>query len=172
MTDLGGGKWTNVIVVPEAEYLRHPNPNPTRVAEREGPYRMDYTTPGFNDEGSVGDFSLQTGDLQAGGQPWGLKNFRGTLALFRGDDVLWERGSAVTTTDKAARYEHCIVENSNGTVTITRNALGRAESFTVNGAIPNGAVRVIFQDDNYDPPKRDGYNANSNTWHWDNIRIS
>jgi hypothetical protein len=37
--------------------------------------------------------------------------------------------------------------------------------------IPSGKVRVIFQDDNYDPPKRDGYDPNKLTWHWDNILI-
>ena len=48
-TELGGGKWTNVILVPAAEYTRTPNNVAKHPAE--GPYRMDYTTPGFNAPG-------------------------------------------------------------------------------------------------------------------------
>ena len=39
------------------------------------------------------------------------------------------------------------------------------------GQIPQHPVRVVFQDDNYDPPKDDDYNPNVLTWHWDNIHI-
>jgi len=47
------------------------------------------------------------------------------------------------------------------------------------GSIPNGPIRVVFEDDNYNPDKHhtnagevpenggEGY-----TWHWDNIQIS
>lgn len=172
-TDLGGGKWTNMVIIPASEYTRHPNTSPKRIQEGEGPYRLDYTTFGFNDDNAPGDFNVQASDMAAGNVVWGLKNFRGTLALFRGDNAFWEDGEAVVTTDKAARFKHCVTENANNTITITRaRPGGTTDTFTIpNQQIPNGNVRVIFQDDNYDPPKRDGYNENNNTWHWDNIEI-
>jgi hypothetical protein len=154
LTDLGGGKWTNMIVVPEAIY------------EANAP-RLDYTTPGFNVDNAPGDFNLQRFDI------WGLKVFRGTIGLFRGDDFLWQSQDVWTSgQDKATRFQHCVTENTNGTVTITQQRTTGLKTWTVQGQIPDGPVHVIFQDDNYDPPKRDGYNPNNNTWHWDNILIS
>ena len=59
-------------------------------------------------------------------------------------------------------------------VQITRARVGGGtDTYMVPGVhMPDGKVRVIFQDDNYDPPKRAGYSPANNTWHWDNIQIS
>ena len=46
-TDLGGGKWTNVIIIPASEYVLHPNLNSKPDREGEGPYRLDYTSHGY-----------------------------------------------------------------------------------------------------------------------------
>ena len=172
-TDLGGGKWTNVILVPAAEYTRHPN----KVAKHpaEGPYRMDYTTFGFNaDNGPAVTSTSRPATCSAATSRSGLKNFRETLTLFHGDHALWSNaGRLPVTADKAARFKHCMIDTPAG-VQITRDRVGGGtDTYTVPGVhMPDGDVRVIFQDDNYDPPKRDGYSPANNTWHWDNIQIS
>ncbi len=106
---------------------------------------------------------------------WGLKDFRGTLRLFQGDDTLWYSGDqSYTTTDKAARYRKCVTETTPGHLTITaERATGETSTYSVAGSFPPiEQVHVIFQDDMYDPPKREGYNPANVTWHWDNISIS
>ena len=44
-------------------------------------------------------------------------------------------------------------------------------SFDMAGQIPQHPVRVVFQDDNYDPAEGRAYNPNVMTWHWDNIQV-
>ena len=39
------------------------------------------------------------------------------------------------------------------------------------GQIPQQPVKVVFQDDNYDPVKDDRYDPNTLTWHWDNVQV-
>lgn len=165
-TDLGGGKWTNAIVVPESVYLSNPNTDQEGRAEGEGPYRLDYVTPGFNDDNGPGDFNLQRFDV------WGFRTFRSQLTLFWRDNEFWQSYNGEFNLDKAARYQKCIQDNNNGTVTLTiKNPSGVISTYSANSNIPDGKVRIIFQDDNYNPPKRDGYNINNNTWHWDNIQV-
>ena len=50
---------------------------------------------------------------------------------------------------------------------------GGTRTWNLPGRFPDGAVRVIFEDDNYDPPKSPpaAAVANAFTWHWDNITI-
>ena len=105
-TEEGGGKWTNMIVVPASLYQRFAP-------------RMDYVTEGFNNPNAPGDFNIQASD-HPGLSVWGLKDFRGTLRLFQGDDTLWYSGDqSYTTTDKAARYRKCVTETTPGHLTIT-----------------------------------------------------
>jgi hypothetical protein len=172
-TDMGGGKWTNVILIPASEYVRHPNLNPKPDREGEGPYRLDYVSNGFNKDNGPGDFNIQAHDLQPGHSIWGLKNFRGVLQLYKNDAAIFNSVQVVVTSDKAARYRHCFFNNADSSLTITRNRPnGATDSYRIrNVQIPTGKIRVIFQDDNYDPPKRDGYDPNVLTWHWDNILI-
>ena len=90
LADLGGGKWTNVVLVPEATYLSHPNTNPRRVEDGEGPYRLDYVTPDFTVANGPGDFNIQ--DLGSGaGAMVGVKQFRGTTQIYRGSAQLVDR---------------------------------------------------------------------------------
>ena len=56
---------------------------------------------------------------------------------------------------------------------------GSRSSGTVSGSIPNEPIRVVFEDDNYNPDKhfstsRENARDSSGlyTWHWDNIQIS
>jgi hypothetical protein len=160
LTDEGGGKWTNMVIVPESLYQRFAP-------------RMDYVATGFNADNGPGDFNIQAGD-HPGTSVWGVKVFRGTLELYQGDDMFWSNGnSAVVTADKAARFTHCVSQTAPGQVTLTQEQPdGGTATYVAPGNIPAGPVRVVFQDDNYNPPKRDGYNPDNVTWHWDNILVS
>jgi hypothetical protein len=166
-TDLGGGKWFNVVIVPESLYLSNPNTNPRRVQDGEGAYRMDYTSPGFNDDNAPGDFNIQHGPT------FGFKQFRTERSLWRdngSDSFVWHEGGHHITDDKAARYTTCL-EEVGSSVRITQTTPSGTTVDTVSGGgLPSGAVRVIFQDDTYDSIKHDGIPANK-TWHLDNIRI-
>jgi hypothetical protein len=169
MTNLGGGKWFNVQIVPESIYLSHPNLNPRRVEEREGPYRMDYTSPGFNFDISPGDFNIQYAPT------FGLKNFVGSLSLWTDnstDQFVFDTTGDVWTSgdDKATRFKHCMIDNGNGTLTITQARTTGTVSHTVNASLPNGRVKILFQDDTYDSIKHDG-RPGFKTWHIDNIII-
>ena len=50
----------------------------------------------------------------------------------------------------------------------------------IAGSIPDGPIRVVFEDDNYNPDKHfsatEATDRDSSglgyTWHWDNIQIS
>jgi hypothetical protein len=159
-TEEGGGKWTNMIVVPEALYQQFAP-------------RLDYVTPGFNADSAPGDFNIQQSDHPAS-TIWGLKDFRGTLDLFEGDNTLWYSGDTTyTTPDKAQRFTKCVTEIAPGQLEITAaRATGETSVYRVAGSFPNGPVRVVFQDDMYNPPKRALYDPNAVTWHWDNIIIN
>ena len=89
-------------------------------------------------------------------------------------------GNVGETTDKAPRYQQCITDNENGTLTAIRSGPDGTLTSTAKGEIPNEPIRVVFEDDNYNPDKHnngstDGIARNSGlgyTWHWDNIQIS
>lgn len=165
LTDLGGGKWFNVVFVPESTFLANPNHNPWQTAELEGPYRLDYTSPGFNADNAPGDFNIQ------GGPTAGVKIFQNTLSVWTNngsDQFVWSTGGAISAgDDRSSRFRHCITDNGNGTLTLTQHD----RSYTFGGSLPDGQVRVIFQDDTYDSIKHDG-RPSFKTWHVDNISIS
>jgi hypothetical protein len=156
-TEEGGGKWTNMVIVPEALYQRFAP-------------RLDYTSPGFNNDGT-GDFNIQAED-HPGLDVWGIKDFRGGQHFYVGTEMLMDDDIVRTTSDKAARYQHCVEETSPTTSRLTVARPGGGTSvYDLASGMPDGTVRVIFQDDMYDPVKRDGYSPNAVTWHWDNILI-
>jgi hypothetical protein len=110
--------------------------------------------------------------------------FLGAFEIWRGGNITgrlpsWSynggAGSAGLA-DKAARFQHCMVDNGNGTITLSQaRPGGGVATSTVGGDLPNGRVRVVFQDDNYDPDKHGGTSTAGDpryTWHWDNIQIS
>jgi hypothetical protein len=95
ITDLGGGKWTIVNFLTAAEYA--------------GKADLGYTSPDFPKSGGASS--------PQGAAANGVKVFRGfmnsyTNGQFRGG----VRG--ITVSDKAARYQHCVVDNRNGTLTM------------------------------------------------------
>jgi len=82
--------------------------------------------------------------------------------------------------DRAKRYTHCVSDNENGTIQV--DVYGRRgptdhEVRTLQGAMPNGPVKVIFEHAGYHPQKDtaryhtlDGM-ADEMTVHWDNVLI-
>lgn len=148
LTDLGGRKWTQVLVVSDADVRRNGG-------------RLDYISPVTQDVDETA-VPLPPGSFMY--QDWDH-----AFRLYQGQSQLLEDWARFTTSDKARRYRHCITDNGNGTVTVTQERDGGTHSRTVNASLPDGPARVIFQDDNYTPLK-DGPIAGF-TWHWDNIEI-
>jgi hypothetical protein len=162
LTDLGGGKWFTVTVVPHATFISHPNTNPRAAQEGEGPFRLDYTLPEFDADNAPGDFNLQR-------QPrWQFKLFRNELRVFDRVGGTGDWGTAagfVAGADRATRFRHCLTENAQGDVILTQ----RGQSWNTGTAFPDGEVHVIFADDTYDADKHGG--TGLYTWHVDNIEI-
>jgi hypothetical protein len=166
LTDLGGGKWTQVVLVAEPQARAHGGD-------------LGYTGPGFQDPSGPTTQIHASNPADIGG----AKVFQGGFEIWRGGDVTgsqdyWSYSGGPGTqgfADKAARFQHCMVDNEDGSVTISQaRPDGRTYTQTVRGDLPDGPVRVVFQDDNYNPDKHDGTSTPSDaryTWHWDNIQI-
>jgi hypothetical protein len=75
--------------------------------------------------------------------------------------------------DKAARFRHCVTDQGDGSVRVDQDRSGVPRTWFWRGALPDGPVRVIFQDDNYNAPKSPPQAAVAEpfTWHWDNVEI-
>jgi hypothetical protein len=155
-TDLGGDKWWMMAAVPTAAFLANGD-------------RLDYVSPlaeDIDDTAVVmpaGSFSFMVNDNK-------IRAYQGrTERIF--DWFQW------STNDRATRYTHCMVDNGDGTVTMTRevgvsnqDAPGGIRTVTVPGSLPDDAV-ILFLDDTYDPPKH-GSGADQTTRHWDNVSIT
>lgn len=172
LTDMGGRKWTQVVVIPESTYQQFGGV--LRYARQ--------------------DLMLDPahGALSTG--PGGLIVFvNGRMGFHRASapagpvdhqlDVpnsIWndfDSANGTTSSDKATRYKQCISRNPNGSTHIERDTPVGHRSGDVAFGIPQGNVRVIFQDDFYDPFKGDlGDRSHGTdprmTWHFDNIEIS
>jgi hypothetical protein len=166
VTNEGGGKWTAVNFLTLAEY--------------QGQTDLGYTTRDFPPGPNLP--SSPQGDAA-----YGVSMYpHGSMHLYNAHQFSGGSVSIPETTDKAGRYRHCVVDNGNGTVTMSINqaatstGLSDYVSLTVPGEIPNGAIRVEFVDDSYNPDKhffnpeqfvpRDS--TGLYTWHWDNVSIS
>jgi hypothetical protein len=155
LTDLGGGKWTIVNFLMPAEYA--------------GKTDLGYTSVDFPNNG--GPSSPQ------GAAQNGVRIFRGGMNTYT-NGRFHGGASGTTVSDKVARFQHCVIDNGNGTLTTTiAQPNGGTVSSTVTGNIPDGDIRVEFADDSYNPDKHfdaNGVPMNSSglyTWHWDNIQI-
>lgn len=149
MTDMGDRKWTQMVVVPEATYQSNGQ-------------RLDYIEPGFEGPGANGIFPLPS-------QTFMLKLLRGSTQTYVGSNVKDENFLGFLTSDKTRRYKTCVTDLNNGTVRIELERNTTTEVRIQSGRLPDGQVRVIFQDVNYNPPKS---GARSFTWHWDNLIVS
>lgn len=158
-TDLGGGKWTTVTFVPLAD-----------VARVGGD--LGFVGPGFTDPNGPSTSSFPSNGMS------GLKVFRGGVEFWRDVGAVVTGSTSVGTTgDKAQRYQMCVTDNENGTVLLQVSGPAGNRVVTVPGFIPNGDIRVSFEDDSYDPDKHfdaDGVPPASSglySWHWDRILI-
>jgi hypothetical protein len=170
ITDLGGGKWTQVVLVSEDE-----------VEAFGGD--LGVAGPGFQENGAP-TTGIIPSDLSPESGVGGAKMMLGGFEIWRGGVVTgaqdwWTIGGQVGTQgfpDKAARFKHCMEDHEDGTVTISQaRPDGQTYTQDVAGDLPDGRVRVVFQDDNYDPDKHGGTSTPGDpryTWHWDNIEIS
>ncbi len=147
LTDLGGGKWMVLTLVPASVY------------ERNLP-RLDYTLPEFDADEAPGDFNLQRLPR------WQFKLFRNELRIFDSlEGGAWGTGSGlIAGTDRATRYRHCLTENAQGIVVSQAG-----QSWQTTMRFPDGPVGIIWADDTYDADKHGG--TGLYTWHLDNIEI-
>ncbi len=156
LTDLGGRKWTMMLVLPEWEYQANGG-------------RLDYVVPGFGNPGEPGGNQLIPST-----ESLGVKVHVGTMTTYSGRSELGGTGSLFKVADKARRYRHCAEDLGNGQIRVSQERNNGTQTWVLPGRFPDGPARVIFEDDNYDPPKSPPEQpvANPFTWHWDNISIS
>ena len=158
LTDLGGGKWTQVVFVTAGEIGGN-------SAD------LGFTSP---------EFPANSGPSSPRGTAaFGVKMFQGGLDAWQNGAFAGGIGGGATS-DKAPRYQHCVTDQENGRLSVSiAQPNGSVASGEIAGSIPNGPIRVVFEDDNYNPDKhfsttetkaRDG--SGLYTWHWDNIVIS
>jgi hypothetical protein len=94
------------------------------------------------------------------------------VKIWKGQTQVFDGGlaSRYVTQDRATRAHHCMVDNGNGTMTLTQQRPGQADYVrTVPVSFPK-PYRVIFSAQNYNAGK-DGTQSNQ-TWHWDNILVA
>lgn len=163
LTNLGGRKWTQLSVVSQARY----EANDTIV----------FINP--DNEGNAGNSPVAADD------DFMFSSQFNAVFYFAGDTRTVEDYDSVdiSITDKATRYETCVTDNGDGTITRTQaRPGGSTDVFTGPGAFPAGPRLFILSDDSYNPDKFDVDKpdespqhfgiADPYTWHWDNIVIS
>ena len=157
---VSGGKWFQLVIAARTDI--------ERVQTQLGRVDLGFTGPGFQVDGGP---STGVNPTAASG---GVRVFQGNMQFWRG--ATFTTGftdGEVIAADKATRFRHCAIDNGNGTVTLTQaRPDGVVHSRTGPGAFPLGDVRVVWQDDMYDPPKRQHYSEDNLTWHLDNFEIS
>jgi hypothetical protein len=150
-TDLGSRHWTQLVVVPLDTFEANDD-------------RLDYVASRFSPTGP-GKYGIHPTD-----ETLLIEFGRGKPRVQIGQSVqdinglAWNAGS-----DKASRYEHC-VENTASGLRVTIDGGTGPIAYNYQGSLPSGDVRVIFQQDLYNPDKAPG-TPNAYTWHWDNIVI-
>jgi hypothetical protein len=154
LTFLDGRRWTNIVVLPEEEYQEHAP-------------RLDYAAPGFGPGNDVGGLNLDTPETART-----IKVFMGSMFWYPSHDGPEEgsNGAGIfENDDRATRYTHCVEDLGNGTVRATQERPEGGEAVSEwPGDLPDGEVRVLFQDDRYDTE----FDDTPITWHWDNIHVS
>jgi hypothetical protein len=168
--NLGGGKWTQVLFVTQAEAAKAKG-----VLGFTSPEFADPTGPSTSVGGGAHGVKLEGGTMTSWSQlgEWNPYAANTVQRPFTGD--------VGVSDDKAPRYQQCIIDNENGTLTAVRSGPNGTQTSTAKGEIPNEPIRVVFEDDNYNPDKHNNANATDGiarnsglgyTWHWDNIQIS
>ena len=150
LTDFGARSWTEVLILPEEAFQANGG-------------SMAYVDPDFETvAGPPAAFAFPDGAVA-------FDFFSHAIQIWTGREPgVWDQFETFTTDDHAYRYEHCLVDNGDGTITATQERDGGDRVVTVPGSFPDDA-RVLFKSHAYTPGK-DG-TAPSATWHWDDIRI-
>lgn len=168
ITDLKPEKWTGLLFLLPSEYS---GPN----SQTRGRLDLGYDTHDFPDGPTADQGPAQNG----------VSTHQGTMTSFSNGGNLFSlpRG---TNNDKAPRYQHCVIDNGNGTLTMTFN---RAASVpdglpqpkdivtrTGPGSIPDGTIRVVLTDEMYNPDKHQEPPVSRDssglyTWHYDNLVV-
>jgi hypothetical protein len=154
-TDVGGRKWTQIVVVPEAIFQANGG-------------RFQYVSRSLQSDVAVNGFPIT-------GTTWMLEMLKASTRVQVGQTVTFDNFFGFTTLDKARRFHQCAIDQGNGTVRLELERLdGSTEIRTAAGSFPDGPARVIFQDVSYDSVKGTlpfDEAQRTNTWHWDNIVI-
>jgi hypothetical protein len=154
-TEMGGRKWTQIVVVPEAIFQANGG-------------RFEYVTKSLQDD-------VAANGLPITGTTWMLEMLKASTRVQVGQTVTYDNFLGFTTTDKARRFHHCATDQGNGTVRLELERLdGSVEVRTAPGSFPDGPARVIFQDASYDSLKGTipfDEALRTNTWHFDNIVV-
>lgn len=162
-TNLGGRKWNQVVIVPNAVF---------EANKGQFDHRLDYVIP-----------RLQDGPGQAGlrldGGVYAFETVQGSAVVHVGQGHTVSNFTTIhkANADKATRLTNCLIKQGTSTRVEQERLDGTVMVRTLAGAFPPGPVRVIWQDDNYNPNKSctesSGCPTVSNplTWHWDSLRI-
>jgi hypothetical protein len=177
-TRMSRRKWTQVVFVSQADAIRFPSGGPTlpglneNVARGTGGFDLGYVNPDFRENNGVTDGIISQGDTA------GFRDLDGSANWFQGDH--WTAQfvgpsndtDREQTTDKATRYKHCLENGPNNSVIYTKDTpVGSFVRTLANSHIPQGVIKVVFEDDEYDGRKDDRFDPNVLTWHWDNIQV-
>lgn len=155
-TQLGGDVWWELSVVPKDDFDANGG-------------RLDYITA---QAVGIDDTGLDFPDEAFVYQLWDNK-----IRTYQGMDETLFDWFEWSTADRAPRYQHCLTDNGDGTVTIDR-AVGTpnccepdgVRTVTVDGSFPAGESVVLIQHSTYDPPKH-GSGPDQTTIHWDNLLV-
>ena len=155
-TDLGGDNWWEMSILPKSTFDANGG-------------RMDYVTAIAS---SIDDTAV---DFPAAAFVYQINDNK--IRAYQGMNEQVFDGFQWSTTDRAQRFQHCMTDNHNGTVTMTRqvgvtnnDAPGGVRTVTVSGSFPSGPSVVLFQHSIYDPPKH-GSGPTQTTLHWDDVII-
>jgi hypothetical protein len=172
MTDLGHGRWLNIFVIPAADVAANGGSfayiSGTALPFGGIPHRLP---PGGVDftwiRGSMASYYADS----AGNYVQGFDQWMSIQPTDTNGDGVVNRLDAPTrgmATDSAPRFTIC-VDDAQNIVTIERPN-GAFDTYPYNINLPDGDVRVIFEDAAYNPTKHG--DPATVTWHWDNIAIS
>jgi hypothetical protein len=158
LTSLGSRKWTNVVLV-------------VRQNAEEYGGQLGMGGPGF------GPSEPNTGIFPHFGT-FGVKIYRGSAFTWvapgtsgNAQEYDYDFDPVDGLQDEATRYRHCAEEVAGG-IRVTQDRPGGSRVWLLDGQFPDGDVRVVFQDDNYDPPKGDDASDDHLTWHWDDVEVT
>ena len=159
MSNLGEGKWVNVFVVPAAHVAA--NGGDLAYAAGSGEESTNAVAVPLKLPAGALDFTWLRGTVIA------YRHFGGSS--FQRSLYEWKSSMpGGMTTDPAPRFTICLDDAANQIV--VERPDGATDTYGYDVQIPQGEVRVIFQDASYNPTKHAG-SDHALTWHWDNITI-